>query len=735
MWVVNFADNTVSRISVEANEVVGNPIRVGTGPSAIASGPSGVWVANSEDNTIQRIDPVTGEAQAPIGVGEGPDGIAVDGRSLWVANGRDRTVSRIDASNGQAMTDPIPVGTGPRGIAVFGNFAWVADQLSQSVTRIDRRSLATWPIRVGDGPRSLAVLDGAIWVSDEFKAEVDRIQPTTSAVRRFPVGSSPRGLAVVGDRLWVAGGAFSDPAHRGGTLTVATEYPVDHFSGIDPADAYTSTIIEAERQVYDGLVAFRMQSGADSQVLVPDLAVALPRPSDGGRTYTFTIRSGIRYSNGGVVRASDFVLGVRRAIVTNQGNATFFTTILGGQACHADPAHCDLSKGVETDDTTGRVTFHLRAADPAFLYKLAYLVRPTPPGTPTRTGLRTPIPGTGPYMIASYAKEKTFILGRNPYFQQWSFAAQPAGYPDTINWIVPPKGVTPVDEVLSGSADVAQVLAPASPAKAKSLINRLRAQSPLQLHSDVLQDTLYLTPDPTVRPFNNLLARRALSHALDRNKMVELAGGDAFGSATCQLLPPIFPAYSWYCPYTRDTDQGRYVGPDLNKARELVTKSGTRGTPVTVYTFDGPSAKEQLNYLAQVLRTIGYQPHVQALPPTPQSDARLNDPGRHPQLSLALGWAADYPLPSNFYNNVVACHQLRYCNTALDEQAARAAAAEGTDPGAALRAWTEIDRQVTDLLPVIPFANSAVPYLVSKRAGNYQSSPTQGPFLSQLWIK
>ena len=56
----------------------------------------------------------------------------------------------------------------------------------------------------------------------------------------------------------------------------------------------------------DGLVAFNQASGLAGTQLVPDLAVSLPTPTDGGRTYTFQLRPGIRYSNGRPVKASDF---------------------------------------------------------------------------------------------------------------------------------------------------------------------------------------------------------------------------------------------------------------------------------------------------------------------------------------------------------------------------------------------------------------------------------------------
>ena len=96
--------------------------------------------------------------------------------------------------------------------------------------------------------------------------------------------------------------------------------------------------------VYDGLVAFRKTDGALGGTLVPDLAVTLPRPAGGGTTYTFTLRRGIRYSNGTPVRASDFRRGIQRQL--SFGDVPdYYEGILGAQACHRNPRRCDLSRG------------------------------------------------------------------------------------------------------------------------------------------------------------------------------------------------------------------------------------------------------------------------------------------------------------------------------------------------------------------------------------------------------
>src|SRR5207249_2415206 len=122
--------------------------------------------------------------------------------------------------------------------------------------------------------------------------------------------------------------------------------------------------------------------------------------------------------------------------------------IVGAEHCGQPHTRCDLSRGVVVDDATGSVVFHLAAPDPDFLFKLSYFGQATVPGAPA-TESKIPLPGTGPYRISQYRQGETFVLTRNPHFTQWSFAAQPAGYPDTIRWVKTPDLATAITDVLT----------------------------------------------------------------------------------------------------------------------------------------------------------------------------------------------------------------------------------------------------------------------------------------------
>ena len=154
----------------------------------------------------------------------------------------------------------------------------------------------------------------------------------------------------------------------------------------------------------DGLVGYRRAGGPAGDTLVPDLATALPAPADGGRTYTFHLRPGIRYSNGTPVRPEDFRHAIERVFASTPGGAAaYYTGIIGAGQCQRTPGHCDLARGIVTNDQADTVTFHLTAPDPEFLYKLAFpFADAVPAGTPDHQIGPAQLPATGPYMTQSF---------------------------------------------------------------------------------------------------------------------------------------------------------------------------------------------------------------------------------------------------------------------------------------------------------------------------------------------
>jgi YVTN family beta-propeller protein len=376
VWVANNLDGTVSKIDPRTNSAVDTK-QVGDGPRGVACGEHGLWVANSSDGTVTRLDPRSGTLRGTIRVGSGADGVAEGAGAVWVTSESSGSVARIDPRTG-SVTKTTNVGSGASAVAVGAGAVWVDNSLDGTVSRIEpatNRVAAT--IAVGDGPSGVSVTDrGMVWVSNEFAGTLSWIDPTRNEVAQtVKIGNRPEGVAPTADSVYVAVRA-SGLAHRGGTLTFVEEDPL---GSIDPASGFNA--YEALILTNDGLMGFRRAGGSDGARLVPDLATALPTPTDGGRTYTFELRRGRRYSTGALVRPADFRRAIERALLVNPGYYGF-SDIVGAAACLKTPKRCDLSHGIVADPIANTVTFHLTTPDPDLLYQLA--LPGASPSRPTR---------------------------------------------------------------------------------------------------------------------------------------------------------------------------------------------------------------------------------------------------------------------------------------------------------------------------------------------------------------
>jgi YVTN family beta-propeller protein len=782
-WVTDSARDML--VEVTGAGQVADRIPVGRGPSGVVVGDGEVWVANEFDNTVSEINPAAQTEVKRIPVGNGPAALAYGYGSVWVANVTDWTVSRINVRLGVVTsTHTIALGGSPAAMAAGDGGIWVATtqnaQSGQLLLIDPRTDRVTKNFPADPAPGGVAVGAGSVWVSDAT-GFLQRFNPSTGARQRIPVAGTPVGVAYADGAVWVANGKGSvlrfdartagvvgatpvrgEPSslaaaggvvlltvlpslasHRGGTLTlVSSPFYMPAGAWSDPAVAWDYYDWQILTMTNDGLVGYRRVGGPAGNQVVPDLARSLPTPTGHGTTYTFRLRAGIRYSNGRLVRAQDFRRALERDFVINNGGgrvAFFYSGIVGAAACERRPQHCDLAQGVVTNDKAGTVTIHLMKADPDFLDKLALpFADAVPAGTPLHQVTLAQLQATGPYRVRSITLTR-WILVRNPQFRQWSAQAQPAGYPDRIVLLprVPP--AVAVRAVERGSADVMFTQPPVS------ALAELKTKYANLLHAYPLGGTVFLFLNTRIRPFNVLAARQAVSDAIDRRVMIHMMGGTAL--PTCQVLPPGFPGYVRYCPWP---------APDMARARQLVTASGTRGAKVTVVTgplTNMPSGRAAGNYLVSVLHKLGYKTSLRAFSGEPGSVGKvayintINDPASHIQLG-EFTWDEDFPAPSDFYVPLLTCPSIipnntggvnvsKFCDSRIDLQIKQAMAAQTHSPNsaAAWSAWTAIDHQVADQAPLVPLYNPQALIVLSPRVGNFQFHPFWELLIDQLWVR
>jgi len=749
VWVVSSEERSLRKISPTATQP-GASIRVGNGAGGVAVGDDAVWVANRLDDTVSKVPTGPGHTRAfPAGLT--PSGVAVGKNAVWVSNEAAGTVSRLDPRSGSLTA--IPVGNGPTGIAVGSGGVWVANSLDDTVSRIDpgrNRVLTTIP--VGRGPSTVETGPDSVWVANRFGGTVSRIDPKTNLVTNTTrVGNSPGGIAFTGDGVWVsARGPLT--SHRGGVLRVVGSQ--GDLDSVDPGATYKQEGWAIAIMTNDGLLTFKRVAGPDSGQLVPDLAKSIPRPSGDDKTYAFELRQGIHYSNGRLVQASDIRRGLERFFEIHSSAAPFFKSIEGAPACARNPKHCDLRRGVVANDEEGTVTFHLSAPDPEFLYQLALpFAAAVPAGTPSRiakTG--SLVPATGPYMVGPRSVlDRRVELVRNPRFHEWSPAAQPNGFPDRIILDYTKQEGAQVTAVERNQADLMPRSIPLE------RVEELRTRYSERVHVNTAASVVMAFLNVRTHPFDHRSVRQALAYAVDHRKTIRAGLGPSQALPTCQILPPNFPSYRPYCPYTLNpSGSGTWIAPNLPKAKELIKSSGTRGMEVKVWAWTDPSGFQPPiragRYLKALLNRLGYHASLKIVtaPKTVPAAAGyylsvVQDSRTRAQIGTT-GWGADYPAASSFIRPLLSCqafHPARpeqtnvaeFCDKSIDRKITHALQAQARDPSKAARLWAEIDHDLVDEAPVVPLLNQKVLGFVSKRVGNYQYNPQWGVLLDQLWVR
>jgi peptide/nickel transport system substrate-binding protein len=524
--------------------------------------------------------------------------------------------------------------------------------------------------------------------------------------------------------------------HRGGTMKLLAKAA---GGTLDPQVNYTLQYWNLFQATYDGLLAFTKAGGDAAFEVVPDIAEKLPTPTNGGKTWVFKIRKGIKFSNGKEVTPADVVASFQRIFkVKSPTSGTFYAGIVGADACLKQPATCTLKGGVSANAKARTVTINLKAADPEFKYRLAVPhASIVPANSPPNDGGTKPIPGTGAYYFASYNPNKQLVMKRNPHFKEWSADAQPDGYPDQI---VESFGLTveaQITAIQNGEADWTLEQPPAD------RLAEIGTKYADQTHVETLTAFWYVPMNTRMAPFNNVKARQAVNYAIDRNATVKIFGGPRLGTPSCQVLPPDFPGYKPYCPYTKNPGK-KWSAPDVAKAKRLVKESGTAGQKVAVVTPDDEVNKAMGVYLQSVLNQIGYKATVKPISGNIFFTYVQNTKNKV-QINVQQ-WYQDYPAASDFLYILFGCESFHpgsdssiniagFCDKKINAQMHKALDLAVENEDAANVLWSKIDRMVTDKAPMATLFTPKHIDFVSKRVGNFTFSKQFYWLVDQSWVK
>ncbi len=697
----------------------------------ILAGFGSVWVANP-DGYVVRLDDETGRQTASVEVGNDPTAIAIGSGSVWVTNGADGTVTRIDPTTLLART--IPVGHGPAAVGVNSAGAWVANAGDNTVVRIDPQTDAvTVTTRVGEGAAAVLATDRAVWVVDGRDGTVVTLDPHSGVVTRsLYVGGTPTAVASGAGRVWVTVAAAPPAAAPAGGVAHLTMQ--NDLSSLDPALGltYAPALLYA---TCANLVSYPDQPGPAGSRVVPEVAEAVPTPTDGGRTYTFTIRPGFRFSppSNQPVTAKTFKSTIERVVSPRLGSplASQFSDVVGYQDFVSGRASGLRGIVVRGD----KLTIMLAHPDGAVMANLAGgAACAVPPGTPDAAGGLDAVPSAGPYFISSYTPRQQLVLTRNPGYQ--------GTRPRNLDQIVIAIGVDSsraLAEIEVGTADYALDGLP------RDAASRLEAQygpdSPAaraghqQYFVSPANAALWLHMNTSRPLFADVRLRRAVNNAIDRTALV--AQGARFaevnpfnaGWPTDDLLPPTIDG-------APDLHLYPVAGPDIARARQL---AGHVQATAIMYTPNQSPWLEEAQIVRANLEPLGIDVQVKEFP-IDDYFVRIGRRGEPFDLAIS-GWASGTTDPgqvlANFDGSTIhASDNTNFSyidDPALDRQLHAAAELSGPQR---YRAYAQLELVIErDIVPAAAIAVDASRDFFSAHVGCQVYQPVYGTDLGALCVR
>lgn len=369
------------------------------------------------------------------------------------------------------------------------------------------------------------------------------------------------------------------------TTTPLNVGTTDRVKSLDPAYAYDYFSDEIINQVFDTLLVY----APNSTTLMPGLATSIPTVGNGVsadlKTWNYTLRPGLTFTDGTPLNATTVKNSIIRAITLNlPGSASF---LLSGSApsfylgnTTSGTSSCGCTINITTSGNT--ISFHLHQPVAFWNDIMAFSVSAPVPywynatgAQPTvlSTGAHTGVVGDGPYKLTAYVQDQSLTLTKNPsYFGSALYNTPTPGAPaypsvpiiTTVNIKSESTATQLKNDLVSGSIDMAyRTLNPQD-------ITSLEIQASslgLTFEFGSSPQIRYLVFNVNTPPFNNVLLRKAIAYSVDRS----LIANNVFNGQVDPLWSLIPPALNYSIPVF----QLIYGSvPNLTQAHSLLSQMG-----------------------------------------------------------------------------------------------------------------------------------------------------------------
>ncbi|MFD9115558.1 ABC transporter substrate-binding protein [Streptomyces bottropensis] len=521
-------------------------------------------------------------------------------------------------------------------------------------------------------------------------------------------------------------------ARRGGTIR-----PIgpDDFSHLDPQRIYFAWNSTVANLYVRCLTGYKIAADG-SMRLVGDLATDTGTMTDGGKTWTFTLKDGLKWEDGSELTIDDVRHGIERgfASFTTEG-ATYVQTWLTGsndfRSVYKGPYGGKHLSSVVTDTAKKTVTFHLRTARPDLNWALAmHSYGAVPVAHDSKEKYDKDPVSCGPYRIRQHSVDKSLTLVRNTH---WDPATDPIrnAYPDSVVFEFGPEALPATDRLIADSGTDRYAVMAYSGVPAER-IQKVIGDSALESRTiDGLLTGLYYYA-VNCRRIKDVRVRQALNYAWPLEQIRSIYGGPSAGDYATTILSPDIAGRVKFDAY------GKLKNPrgDTAKAKSLLKEAGKLGQKI-VYTYPqgGNDAYEKTKVvIANALKEAGFDPVIKPVESTSYYDqvGQIDN-----QFDVMwYGWSPDWPAAytllqplfdgTTIADNAPNVSQLNvgWVNAAIKKDAAI------TDTAKENAAWAALDKSImAKEAPIIPETYQRRYYLYGSKVGGAQFDPLFSAFL------
>jgi peptide/nickel transport system substrate-binding protein len=432
--------------------------------------------------------------------------------------------------------------------------------------------------------------------------------------------------------------------HKGGTVVY------DNSSAPDSTDAgntYYAFNLNFTRLYETPLTTYQSCPGACGNNIVPALATSLGTATNGNKTWTYHIKSGVKFEDGTPVTSSDVKYAVERTFdrsVLPNGPSYFAVLLAGNAASYKGPFHTSNKYGLTaiTTPDANTIVFNLNKPFADFNYVVAFpQTAPVPPAKDTGANYQLHPQSTGPYKFESYQLNKQYTLVPNP---EWN----PAWNPQVKQYaskIIVNLGVNANDidqRLLHGDIQVDQAGSGVQSAARAQILS----SSTLKASSDdpVNGFMWFYYINTKVPPLNNVHCRMAIEFAANKTNLQTAYGGPYGGAIASTAMPPTIIGYQSFDLYNALSKPGGDVAAAKQQLKDCGMPNGFSTN--IAYRSDRPREVSSATALQAALATVGIKAGLKSSTAATYYSNFAGVPNyvhSHDLGILAGGWGADWP--------------------------------------------------------------------------------------------